>query len=133
VARCAKLIETYPKRLAAVIAGKGGSTKYWFWGGVNSYACSSFQIFCLISCLFHTLKENCIFKVVGMLCKSNDTNPQKKRFYFQVVRQQNRKKMPRGWVLSLCVSKHCAITNHFFILSKHIVNSWRHNIGIALH
>jgi hypothetical protein len=28
VARCAKLIETYPKRLAALIAAKGGSTKY---------------------------------------------------------------------------------------------------------
>jgi hypothetical protein len=28
VARCAKPIETYPKRLAAVIAAKGGSTKY---------------------------------------------------------------------------------------------------------
>lgn len=28
VARCGKLIETYPKRLAAVIAAKGGSTKY---------------------------------------------------------------------------------------------------------
>ena len=28
VARCAKLIETYPKRLAAVIAALGGSTKY---------------------------------------------------------------------------------------------------------
>ena len=28
VARCAKLIETYPKRLAAEIAAKGGSTKY---------------------------------------------------------------------------------------------------------
>jgi hypothetical protein len=28
VARCAKLIETYPKRIAAVIAAKGGSTKY---------------------------------------------------------------------------------------------------------
>ena len=28
VARGAKLIETYPKRLAAVIAEKGGSTKY---------------------------------------------------------------------------------------------------------
>jgi transposase len=26
--RCAKFIETYPKRLAAVIAAKGGSTKY---------------------------------------------------------------------------------------------------------
>ena len=26
VARCAKLIETYPKRLAAVIAAKGGYT-----------------------------------------------------------------------------------------------------------
>jgi transposase len=28
VARCAKLTETYPKRLAAVIAAKGVSTKY---------------------------------------------------------------------------------------------------------
>ena len=28
VAKCAKLIETYPKRLADVIAAKGGSTKY---------------------------------------------------------------------------------------------------------
>ena len=28
VARCAKLIETYPKSLAVVIAAKGGSTKY---------------------------------------------------------------------------------------------------------
>uniref|UniRef100_A0A669ESK4 Transposase Tc1-like domain-containing protein n=1 Tax=Oreochromis niloticus TaxID=8128 RepID=A0A669ESK4_ORENI len=28
VCRCAKLVETYPKRLAAVIAAKGGSTKY---------------------------------------------------------------------------------------------------------
>ncbi|KAG2458981.1 TC1A transposase, partial [Polypterus senegalus] len=28
VSRCAKLVETYPKRLVAVIAAKGGSTKY---------------------------------------------------------------------------------------------------------
>ena len=28
VARCAKIIETYPKILAAVIVAKGGSTKY---------------------------------------------------------------------------------------------------------
>uniref|UniRef100_A0A8K9XU40 Tc1-like transposase DDE domain-containing protein n=1 Tax=Oncorhynchus mykiss TaxID=8022 RepID=A0A8K9XU40_ONCMY len=28
VSRCAKLIETYPKRLTAVIAAKGGATKY---------------------------------------------------------------------------------------------------------
>jgi hypothetical protein len=28
VARCAKLIETYPKRLATIIAAKGDSTKY---------------------------------------------------------------------------------------------------------
>ena len=28
VARCANLIETYSKRLAALIAAKGGSTKY---------------------------------------------------------------------------------------------------------
>jgi hypothetical protein len=43
VARCAKLIETYPKRLAAVIVAKGID----FWG-VNSYARSSF----LFSVLF---------------------------------------------------------------------------------
>jgi hypothetical protein len=40
VAGSAKLIETYPKRLAAVIAAKGGSTKYCLWG-VNSYTRSS--------------------------------------------------------------------------------------------
>uniref|UniRef100_A0AAZ3S108 Tc1-like transposase DDE domain-containing protein n=1 Tax=Oncorhynchus tshawytscha TaxID=74940 RepID=A0AAZ3S108_ONCTS len=28
VSQCAKLIETYPKRLTAVIAAKGGATKY---------------------------------------------------------------------------------------------------------
>uniref|UniRef100_A0A674MUN6 Tc1-like transposase DDE domain-containing protein n=1 Tax=Takifugu rubripes TaxID=31033 RepID=A0A674MUN6_TAKRU len=28
VSRCANLIETYPKRLAAVIGAKGGATKY---------------------------------------------------------------------------------------------------------
>ena len=28
MARCAKLTETYPKRLVAVIAAKGDSTKY---------------------------------------------------------------------------------------------------------
>uniref|UniRef100_A0AAZ3SSZ4 Tc1-like transposase DDE domain-containing protein n=1 Tax=Oncorhynchus tshawytscha TaxID=74940 RepID=A0AAZ3SSZ4_ONCTS len=28
VSRCAKLIETYPKRLTAVIAAKDGATKY---------------------------------------------------------------------------------------------------------
>ena len=33
VARCAKLIETYPKRLAAVIDAKVGSTKYLLCGG----------------------------------------------------------------------------------------------------
>ena len=32
VARYAKRIETYPKRLASVIAAKGGSTKYCFGG-----------------------------------------------------------------------------------------------------
>jgi len=28
ISRCANLIETYPKRLTAVIAAKGGTTKY---------------------------------------------------------------------------------------------------------
>ena len=32
VAICVKIIETYPKRLAAVIAAKGGSTKFRLWG-----------------------------------------------------------------------------------------------------
>ena len=33
VAKCAKLIETYPKILTTVISEKGGSTKYCIWGG----------------------------------------------------------------------------------------------------
>lgn len=33
VERCDKLIETYQERLTAVIAAKGGSTKYWLQGG----------------------------------------------------------------------------------------------------
>ena len=40
VARCAKLIATYHKRLAAGFAAKGVSTMYLLWG-VNSYARSS--------------------------------------------------------------------------------------------
>ena len=32
VESCAKLIETYPKRLSAVIDAKGDSTKYLLWG-----------------------------------------------------------------------------------------------------
>ena len=55
MARCAKFIETYPKRLAAVIAAKSGSTSIDF-AGMNSYAGSSFQFFRLISCLFHNKK-----------------------------------------------------------------------------
>jgi hypothetical protein len=58
VSRCANIIETYPMRLAGVIAAKGGSTKF---------------SFCLISCLFHDKIIFCIFIVVGILCKSNDT------------------------------------------------------------
>ena len=49
VAKFGKLIETYPKRHAAVIAAKGGSTKY--------------------CCLLHNKKNNTSFKVVGMFCK----------------------------------------------------------------
>ena len=41
VARCAKLRETYPKRLAAVIATKRWLYKVLTLGGVNSYARSS--------------------------------------------------------------------------------------------
>ena len=55
VARCAKLIATYPKSLAAVIAAIGGSTKYWLWGG-EQFCTLKFSFFCLISCLFHDKK-----------------------------------------------------------------------------
>jgi hypothetical protein len=47
--------------------------------------------FCLISCLFHKKKIFSIFKVVGMLCKSNDYIPPKNAFYFHLVSQQNRR------------------------------------------
>jgi hypothetical protein len=40
-----------------------------------------------------TIKIFCIFKVVGMLCKSNETTPPQKIYicWFQLVRQQHRK------------------------------------------
>ena len=41
VTRCAKLMKTYPKRLAAAIAAKGGSTKCIDFEEVNSYASSN--------------------------------------------------------------------------------------------
>jgi hypothetical protein len=88
----AKLIET-SKRLAAVIAANGGSTKYWLLGGVNSYA-QDFSFFVLFV-LFH------IFKVVGMLCKSNDTSsPQKLIFNSRLKVQHNRRNAKGGWILS---------------------------------
>ena len=52
VARCAKFIETHPKRLAAGMLHKVALQSIDF-GGVNSYALSSFLFFCVISCLFH--------------------------------------------------------------------------------
>ena len=45
VAQCAKLTETYPKGLAAVITAKGGCTKYSLWGDMNCYARSSSVFF----------------------------------------------------------------------------------------
>ena len=42
--RCAKLIDSYPKRLMAVIKSKGASTKYQF-KGVHTYATTLFQFF----------------------------------------------------------------------------------------
>ena len=56
VARCAKLIELGPKKLAAVIAAKGVLFLSYF------LFVSNFKIFC-------------IFKVVGMLCKSSGRAP----------------------------------------------------------
>ena len=44
VCTCAKLVETNHKRLEAVTAEKGGSTKYWL-RGMNTYARHSFHIF----------------------------------------------------------------------------------------
>jgi hypothetical protein len=86
VARCAKRIETHPKNLAAVIAEKGGSTKYCLLG-LNSYACSS-SVF--LSYFLFVSQKNifCNFKVVGMLWKSNDKNHPK--IHFNSRLQQNR-------------------------------------------
>jgi hypothetical protein len=62
-----------PQETAAIIAAKGGTTNDWLWGEVNIYACSGFLCFCLTSCLFYNKKIFCVLKVVGILCKSNDT------------------------------------------------------------
>jgi hypothetical protein len=43
--RCAKLVASYPRRLEAVIAAKGASTKFWV-KGLNSYVNMIFLIFC---------------------------------------------------------------------------------------
>uniref|UniRef100_A0A8C6V0G7 Peptidase M20 domain containing 1, tandem duplicate 2 n=1 Tax=Neogobius melanostomus TaxID=47308 RepID=A0A8C6V0G7_9GOBI len=44
VSRCANLVESYPKRFAAVIAAKGGSTKYYFM--LYEYLCTlDFSVF----------------------------------------------------------------------------------------
>ena len=44
VSTCASLVETYPKRLAAVIEAKGGFTKYWL-REVNTFACHTFLFY----------------------------------------------------------------------------------------
>ena len=44
VSICASLVETYPKRVAAVVAAKDGSTKYWL-RGVNTLAHHTFLFF----------------------------------------------------------------------------------------
>ena len=44
--RCAKLIQTYPRRLEAVIAAIGASPKYWL-RGLNTYWRKTFQLFIL--------------------------------------------------------------------------------------
>ena len=46
---CAWLVETYPKRLAAVISAKDGSTKYWP-KGMNTFAHHTFLFFICKKC-----------------------------------------------------------------------------------
>ena len=45
--RCSKIIASYPRRLKAVIAAKGASTKYWV-KGLNTYVNVIFQMFYFI-------------------------------------------------------------------------------------
>ena len=73
VARCAKLIETYPKRLAAVIAAKG--IDFGGWIVMHTQVFSFFVLF-----LVSQSNIFCISKVVDTLCKSNDTTPSKINF-----------------------------------------------------
>jgi hypothetical protein len=42
--RCARLVVSYPRRLKAVIAAKGDSTKHWV-KGLNTYVNVIFQFF----------------------------------------------------------------------------------------
>uniref|UniRef100_A0A803KDE8 Tc1-like transposase DDE domain-containing protein n=1 Tax=Xenopus tropicalis TaxID=8364 RepID=A0A803KDE8_XENTR len=69
VSRCAKLVETYPKSLAAVIAAKGGSTKYCL-RGLNNYAHPTLQIFickkCLESCMIFLPLLTCTPLCIGL-------------------------------------------------------------------
>ena len=58
--RCAKLVASYPRRLKAVIATKGASTKYWV-KGLNTYVNVIFQL-----CIFLTFAN--ISKKQFLLC-----------------------------------------------------------------
>ena len=48
--RCAKLVASYPRRLEAVIAAKGASTKYCV-KGLNTYVNVIFQFFFFNKCV----------------------------------------------------------------------------------
>jgi len=58
--RCAKLVASYRKRLEAVIAAKGASTKYWV--KVNTYVNVIFQFFFFIN-------FTDVFKILFSLCR----------------------------------------------------------------
>jgi hypothetical protein len=55
--RCDKLVTLYPRRLEAVNAAKGASTKYWV-KGLNTYVNVIFQCFDIFA---HLLKYTSVF------------------------------------------------------------------------
>ena len=90
------------------------------WNGLvkaqNSYAPSSFQFFCLISCLFHNKKIFCIIKVVGMICKSNDATPPKKSILIPGCKATKQEKCQGGEYfckpLQVCPNFSLVLYNH---------------------
>ena len=63
--RCDKLVASYPRRLEAVIAAKGASTKYWV-KGLNTYVKGIFQLFIFPNLL--TFLNTCFCFVIMGYC-----------------------------------------------------------------